>query len=76
MANYGPIDEGFVEGSVTGSLTSSESWEGDSLPDLEEDPVEPDEGLGYMLDEWEDALYFDVLVEWLEEGDLLFLWED
>ena len=76
MANYGPSDEGFVEGSVTGSLTSSESWEGDSLPDLEEDPVEPDEGLGYMLDEWEDALYFDVLVEWLEEGDLLFLWED
>ena len=76
MANYGPIDEGLVEGSVTGSLTSSESWEGDSLPDLEEDPVEPDEGLGYMLDEWEDALYFDVLAEWLEEGDLLFLWED
>ena len=76
MANYGPIDEGFVEGSATGSLTSSESWEGDSLPDLEEDPVEPDEGLGYMLDEWEDALYFDVLAEWLEEGDLLFLWED
>ena len=76
MANYGPSDEGFVEGSVTGSLTSSESWEGDSLPDLEEDPVEPDEGLGYMLDEWEDALYFDVLTEWLEEGDLLFLWED
>ena len=74
MANYGPSDEGFFEGSVSGSLSSLDSSEG--LPDLEEDPVEPDEGLGYMLDEWEDALYFDVLVEWLEEGDLLFLWED
>ena len=74
MANYGPSDEGFFEGSVSGSLSSLDSSEG--LPDLEEDPVEPDEGLGYMLYEWEDALYFDVLVEWLEEGDLLFLWED
>ena len=57
MANYGPSDEGFFEGSVSGSLSSLDSWEGDSLPDLEEDPVEPDEGLGYMLDEWEDAAY-------------------
>ena len=76
MANYGPSDEGFFEGSVSGSLSSLDSWEGDSLPDLEEDPVGPDEGVGYMIDEWEDALGIDILAEWLDEGDLLFMWED